>query len=253
MGKLMKYEFRKQLMSKILVLVVVAALEVLFVLGLYLEKDKWLGMASGLLVAAGFIGLFYFSFESVVTFSNDLRTKQSYMLFLTPRNMFQVVGAKIAVTVIQILGAGLAFAGIAIGDVALVCSKNGEMQEFLDAVKAFIKTLTGTEIRLTEIGYVILMVLVTWLLLITMAMFAITLSTTLFANKKYKGFISVLIFFALEYVIGKIAMLMVPTGFLSSKYLVVSTEAWAYIGVYAAAMVLNFVGTALLLEKKVSV
>lgn len=253
MGKLMKYELRKRLMSKILVLVVVAVLEVLFVLGLYLEKDNWLRMASVLLVAVGFIGLFYFSFESVVTFSNDLRTKQSYMLFLTPRNMFQVVGAKIAVTVIQIFGSGLAFAGIAIGDIALVCSKNGEMQEFLDAVKAFIKALTGSEIRLTEIGYVILMVLVTWLLLITMAMFAITLSTTLFANKKYKGFISVLIFFALEYVIGKIAMLMLPTGFLSSKYLVVSTEAWAYIGVYAAAMVLIFVGTALLLEKKVSV
>ncbi len=253
MGKLMKYEFRKQLMSKIVILAVGAVLEILFVLGLFLEKENWLATATGLLLTTAFIGLFYLSFESVVTFSNDLRTKQSYMLFLTPRNMFQVVGAKIAVTIIQIFGAGLVFALIAIGDVALVCSKYGKIQEFFDALKEFVKALTGVEIRLSEIIYVFLMVLVTWLLVITMAMFAITLSTTLFANKKYKGLISVLIFFALEYVIGKIALLMVPTGFLQGQYLVVTTEAWAYIGVYAAAMVLNFVGTALLLEKKVSV
>lgn len=253
MGKLMKYEFRKQLMSKIVILAVGAVLEILFALGLFLEKEKWLATATGLLLTTAFIGLFYLSFESVVTFSNDLKTKQSYMLFLTPRNMFQVVGAKIAVTVIQILGAGLLFAFIAIGDAALVCSKYGKIQEFFDALKEFIKEITGAEIRLNEIIYVLLMVLVTWLLVITMAIFAITLSTTLFANKKYKGLISVLIFFVLEYVVGKIATLMVPTGFLQGEYLVVSAEAWAYIGVYALAMVLNFVGTALLLEKKVSV
>lgn len=253
MGKLMKYEFRKQLMSKIVVLVVVALLEVLFLLGLLLEKGDWLGMASGLLITAGVIGLFYFSFESIITFSNDLRTKQSYMLFLTPRNMFQVVGAKIAVTVIQILGAGLVFAVIAIGDVALVCSKNGKMQEFLDAVKAFVRMLTGVEVRLSEIIYVILMILVTWLVFITMAMFAITLSTTLFANKKYKGFISVTIYFVLEWIVGKIARMMLPTAFLSGRYLVVNTEAWAYIAVYTVVLILDFVGTALLLEKKVNV
>lgn len=253
MGKLMKYEFRKQLMSKIVILAVGAVLEILFALGLFLEKEKWLATATGLLSVLAFIGLFYLSFESVVTFSNDLKTKQSYMLFLTPRNMFQVVGAKIVVTIIQIFGAGLVFAMVAIGDVALVCSKYGKIQEFLDVVKAFVKNLTGVEIRLKEIIYVFLMVLITWLLVVTMAMFAITLSTTLFANKKYKGLISVLIFFALEYIIGKIATLTVPTGFLQGEYLVVGAEAWAYIGVYAAALVLNFVGTALLLEKKVSV
>lgn len=253
MGKLMKYEFRKQLMSKIVILAVGAVLEILFALGLFLEKEKWLATATGLLLTTAFIGLFYLSFESVVTFSNDLKTKQSYMLFLTPRNMFQVVGAKIVVTIIQIFGAGLVFVLVSIGDVALVCSKYGKIQEFLDVIKAFVKNLTGVEIRLKEILYVFLMVLVTWLLVITMAMFAITLSTTLFANKKYKGLISVLIFFVLEYVVGKIATLMVPTGFLQGEYLVVSAEAWAYIGVYALAMVLNFVGTALLLEKKVSV
>ena len=46
---------------------------------------------------------------------------------------------------------------------------------------------------------------------------------------------------------------MVPTGFLEGEYLVVNTEAWAYIGIYVAALALSYVGTAVLLDKKVSV
>ncbi|MGN1085283.1 MAG: hypothetical protein ACI4QX_09765, partial [Lachnospiraceae bacterium] len=209
--------------------------------------------AAGLLMVTAFISLFYFSSDSIITFSNDLKTKQSYMLFLTPRNMFQIVGAKIVVTIIQIVGVGCAFAAIAIGDVFLVCSKFGTVQDFLDGMRSFFQGLTGVEIRLIEVVYVILMVLIAWLVFITMAMFAITLSTTLFANKKYKGVISVIIYFALEWLVGKVAGLLVPTGFLEGDYLVVNTEAWAYIGLYTAVLVLDFVGTALLLEKKVSV
>ena len=53
--------------------------------------------------------------------------------------------------------------------------------------------------------------------------------------------------------IAKIASLVVSTGFLQGEYLVVNTDAWAYIGVYVAALGLCYVGTALLLDKKVSV
>ncbi len=253
MGKLIKYEFRKQLMSKIVVGFIIAALEIVFVLGLFLEEDSWIGVSSGFLVLTGMISLLFFSFESIITYSNDLKTKQSYMLFLTPRNMFQIVGAKILTMVIQIFLAGCVLAAIAIGDVFLVCAKYGSVQEMLENLKLFFNALTGVEIRLIEIVYVILMVLITWLVFVTMAMFAITLSTTIFANKKYKGVISVIIYFALDWIVSKIAGLVVPTGFLEGDYLVVNTEAWAYIAVYAVVLVLDFIGTSLLLEKKVSV
>lgn len=253
MGKLIKYEFRKQLLSKIVVGVVIAALEIYFALGLLLEKEGWLGMATAFLIFAAFISLFYFSFESIVTYSNDLRTKQSYMIFLTPRNMFQVVGAKLITTILQIVLTGCAFAAIAIGDVLLVCAKFGKVQELFDMLKEFFKALTGVEIRLNEVAYVILMMLVAWLVFIAMAMFAITLSTTLLSNWKYKGVVSVALYFALDWIVAKVATLVVPTGFLQSEYLVVNTEAWAFIGVYLGALVLCYFGTALLLEKKVSV
>ena len=119
--------------------------------------------------------------------------------------------------------------------------------------KEFFKMLTGVEIRLIEVIYVLLMVLVAWLVFVALAIFAITLSTTLLSNWKFKGVVSVIIYFALDWCVSKVATLVTPTGFLEGEYLVVNTEAWAFIGVYVATLVLSYVGTALLLDKKVSV
>ena len=253
MGKLIKYEFRKQLLSKIVVGVVVAVLQLVFLGGLIFDNGDWAGTGLGIFAVVAMISLLYFSFESIVTYSNDLKTKQSYMLFLTPRNMFQIVGAKLVTTILQIFICGCAFAAIAIGDIFLLFTVKGDVKEFIDVMKGFFEGLTGVEIRLTEVVYVLLMVLIAWLFFIAMAMFAITLSTTLLSNWKFKGVASVAIFFGLDWLVAKAAGLMISTEFLESEYLVVNTEAWAFIGVYAAALALCYVGTALLLDKKVSV
>ncbi len=253
MGKLIKYEFRKQLMSKIVVGIVIAVLQLVYLAGVIVDNGDWaaIGMGGTLLVAM--ISLLYFSFESVVTYSNDLKTKQSYMLFLTPRNMFQIVGAKLLTTILQIFVCGCAFAAIGIGDVLLICARKGDIKELIEAVKDFFQALTGVEIRLIEIIYVILMMLIAWLVFIALAMFAITLSTTLLSNWKFKGVASVVIYFALDWCVSKVASLATPTGFLEGEHIVVNTEAWAFIGVYVVALALCYVGTALLLDKKVSV
>lgn len=253
MGKLMKYEFRKQLLSKIIVGVLVAALELLYIVGVLTENGDWAGLGAGLLMITAVVALFYFSFEAIITYSNDLKTKQSYMLFLTPRSMYQIVGAKMLTTVLQILGVGLLFAFLLVGDVLLICAKNGEIKVLIEGVKSFFLMLTGIEIRWLEIGYMVFILLVTWLEFILMAFFSITLSTTLFANKRLKGVASVAIYFILEWVIRKLADLVTSAGVPAGEYLVADGEVWAYIGVYAVAMLLCYFGTALLLEKKVSV
>lgn len=253
MGKLIKYEFRKQLLSKLVVGFVVIALQIWYFAGVIFDKENWAGMGLGITMIVAMISLLYFSFESIVTYSNDLRTKQSYMLFLTPRNMFQIVGAKLLTTILQIFVCGCAFVAIVIGDVFLLCAIKGDIKELIDVVKEFFKMLTGVEIRLIEVIYVLLMVLVAWLVFVALAIFAITLSTTLLSNWKFKGVVSVIIYFALDWCVSKVATLVTPTGFLEGEYLVVNTEAWAFIGVYVATLVLSYVGTALLLDKKVSV
>ena len=167
--------------------------------------------------------------------------------------MFQIVGAKLVTTILQIFVCGCAFAAIGIGDVFLICAKKGDVKMFLETVKEFFHALTGVEIRLVEVVYVVLMILIAWLVFIAMAMFAITLSTTLLSNWKFKGVASVAIYFGLDWCVAKVATFVTPTGFLEGEYIVVNTEAWAFIGIYAVALALCYVGTALLLEKKVSV
>lgn len=254
MGKLIKYEFRKQLMSKLVVGFVIVALQVLFAVGLIFNNADWWGaIGFGGTIIVAVCSLLYFSFESIVTYSNDLKTKQSYMIFLTPRNMFQVVGAKLVTTVLQIFVYGCVLTAIGIGDLFLLCAKQRNVDDFFDILKGFVHAFTGVEIRLSEVIYVILMLLIAWLVFVAMAMFSITLSATLLSNWKYKGVVSVIIFFALDWCIAKVANLVTPTGLLEGEYLVVNTEAWAFIGVYAVALALCYVGTSLLLEKKVSV
>lgn len=253
MGKLIKYEFRKQLFSKLVIGAMLLGAEVVFLAGLLFNKGSWGALGLGGIGVLGFGAMFYLSFEILTTYSKDLKTKQSYMLFLVPRNMFQVVGAKMITAVIQIFVGGVLFAGIFIGDVYLLSCAVGKVDEFIGIIKDFIEIFTGAEVRLEELVYLAVMVLVAWLEFTLMAMLAITLSTTLFANKKYKGVVSFLIYLGLEWILGKVAGLVVKTGFLEGEYLLVNTEAWAFIGVYMVAIIAAFFGTSLLLDKKVSV
>lgn len=253
MGKLIKYEFRKQLLSKIVVACVMGGLELVFLVGMLFGVDNWAGFGFGAFIAAAVFSLVFFSFETILTYSNDLKTKQSYMLFLTPRSMFQIVGAKLVTTIMQIVVIGCAYLAVGVMNFFIVIAKYGSIKEVIETIKVGISLVSGAEIRLTEIVFVILMFLVSWLVFVAMAMFAITLSTTLLSNRKYKGVLSVALYFFLDWLVMKVASLVTPTGFMEGEYLVVTAEAWAYIGVYAVALVLCYVGTAMLLEKKVSV
>lgn len=253
MGKLIKYEFRKQLLSKIVVACVIGGLEAFFFLGLIVGNDKWIGTAMGLFIMAAVFSLIYFSFEAIVTYSNDLKTKQSYMIFLTPCNMFQVVGAKLITTIVQIVLVGGAYLAIGVVNGLIIVARYGTLRQLIEIITELFDTISGLEIRLMDIVFLIVMSLVTWMVFVAMAMFAITLSTTVLSNKKGKGVVSIALYFLIDWLVVKVASLVTPTGMMESGYLVVNSEAWAYIGVYAAALVLCYIGTALLLEKKVSV
>lgn len=252
MGKLIKYELKKQMLSKIIVGVLAAISQVIFFVGLLIDNPDWSASGVGILFILGFAAMFYFSFETIVTYSNDLKTKQSYMLFLIPRNMYQVVGAKMITTFLQILLAGAAFVAIFVGDVFAICAKKGEIKEMIEDIKIIFEQISGINVEMAEVMFVICTIFVIWIEFLLMAMLAITLSTTLFANKRYKGVISFGIYVALELLLGKVADL-VTRGTMSGENLEVNAMAWIFIGVYAVAMVLCFFATSWVLDKKISV
>ncbi len=58
------------------------------------------------LVMCTIFGVIYIGIESVNVLHRDLNTKQSYMLFLTPKSSYQILGAKILENGISIIMAG---------------------------------------------------------------------------------------------------------------------------------------------------
>lgn len=252
MRKLIKYELKKQMLSKIMIGVVALIFQLVLIAGMIADKSDWAVAGFMGMVLLTFVALFYFSYETIVTYSNDLKTKQSYMLFLIPRNMYQVVGAKMITAILQIFVAGVAFMAILLGNLFVISARNGAVEEFLELLKRFVEFVVGVNMNMTTVAYMICSVLVVWIEFVLMAMLAITLSTTLFANKRYKGMISFGIYLFFELVVGKVADL-VTSGAMSGEVIQLNAMAWAYIAVYAVAMVLCFLATVWLLDKKISV
>ena len=103
MLKLMKYELRKTAFSKLVLLVITAVAEIAFLIGVFWKKDNILAMGIIFLVMCTIFGVIYIGIESVNVLHRDLNTKQSYMLFLTPKSSYQILGAKILENGISII------------------------------------------------------------------------------------------------------------------------------------------------------
>ena len=123
MLKLMKYEFKKQNTSKWIILGVGVLLEIIFLLGVVLSKENMMGFGLGFLMVLSFIAVFYVSIESIITFSNDLNRKQSYILYMTPHSSFTILGAKLLTAFVTVFVTGFAFFGIFLADGAIVVAK----------------------------------------------------------------------------------------------------------------------------------
>ena len=124
MSRLIKYEFRKSMFSKLIIIGITLVLQVVFLVGLFgdYEESMVLGMI-GLFFTA-LAGIAFIGIESILTLYRDLTTKQSYMLFMTPNSSFRILGAKALENTVAILGAGAFFGGLGALDIWLVAGRN---------------------------------------------------------------------------------------------------------------------------------
>lgn len=253
MLKLMKYEFRKQAFSKIVILLLVGLIELLFFFGIIADKEDVIGTSMGILLLFTFGALFYMAFESIITFSNDLKQKCSYMLFLTPHTSYSIVGAKVLAAAIQIVLAGIAFFLVYFLDLAVLVGKYDQIETLKEIINQFLQEVFSLNIQLKDIVAVVAVIITGWISTITVAFFSITLSTTFLANFKLKGLVSFLIFIALNYLFGVIVNMSLGNVFdinnlhnLTMFYILQSLFMLCF-------TVITYVGTSWMLEKKVSV
>jgi hypothetical protein len=253
MLKLMKYEFRKQAFSKVILLVLAGILELVFFAGIIFDNSDILGLGIGLLVAYGIGALFFLSYEAIFTFYNDLKQKSSYMLFLTPHTSYAIVGAKVVSAGIQILLAGVALFLLAALDGSVLVAKFNMLAEVKELVQAFLQQVYNVDLSLSSIIAVTALIITGWVSTLTVAFFAITLSTTFLANSKLNGFVSFIIFIVINSAYSFIINKFVDTTVTIENFIDL-TKFFTTQSIFMLVFtVITYLGTAWMLEKKVSV
>lgn len=246
MWKLIKYELRKQMQSKAIIFGIVALLEIVWFWGLFMNENLLISTSGFLFVAAN-ISMLYLYFESIVTFSNDLKTKNSYMLFMTPNSSYKIIGAKVLASGIQIIVYGLCFFGIGVLDLGIMAIRIHSVAEIIELIKTFLREAVQIDVNVTYVLISILSLLIVGIFILVLAYLSITLSATFLANKAYKGIISFAIFVLILFVVEKIASAVLGNILLSDGTTIILSILW-----YAAMSIAAYVATAWMLEKRVS-
>lgn len=246
MLKLMKYELRKQMQSKFIIFGIVALLELVWFWGLFMNRNV-LYSTSAILFMVASISMFFLYFESITTFSHDLKTKNSYMMFMTPNSSYKIVGAKILASVIQIIVYGLCFFGIGLLNVGIMTVRFNSFSETIEMVKKLLNEFMNIDVDVTYLFLNLCVVLIAGIFILVLAYVSITLSATFLANKSYKGVVSFAIFALISFGEDKISSALFGNMLLSDGKEMIIFIAW-----YTILSVIAYVATAWMLDKRVS-
>lgn len=200
MGKLLKYELKKTWALKLIILGITAVAEAAFLIALFLDKGSRdaLGVACLLLFFIALGGTILIGVQSVLTLHRDMNTKQGYMLYMTPRNSFQILGAKLLENGLSLALAGGFFFLLGFLDVTLVFSRLGSLEELWKVFQEFVR-MVNDEIRLNTQSILCLVteMLASWLATVSVAYLADIVSSALLKGRKMNGLISFLFFILL--------------------------------------------------------
>ena len=150
------------------------------------------------------IGVAYIGLESVNVLYRDLNTRQSYMLFLTPKSSYQILGAKILENGISIIMTGAFFAVLAAVNVTVATLYIGGLKEMIDMISSFMEINWSMTFTPAEAAFYFFGLLASWIVYIVNADLAVILSASVFAGKKGSGVVAFIIFMIMSMVIGKI-------------------------------------------------
>lgn len=253
MFKLTKYEIRKNITGLVVLFGIIMGLEFYFLMSYMLENRTHTALSASLLVLSTVVAYFCVFIFGVASYSKELKSKTSYLTFMAPVSSYSVIGSKLLST----LAAGVFFAVLlvvlAMADMALFEDMFPETELFSQFISILVDMAgyTTAEFWLTAV-VAVAELLISFFSIVAMAYLAITLSSTAFQNKKYKGVISVAIFVVIVILVSKLGN-MIP-----SVYATIGSVSQAVISVlpqlayFTAVIVVSLIVSARLLDRKVS-
>ena len=191
----------------------------------------------------------------IISYSQDLKNKSGYLVFMAPISSYKVIGAKL----LSILLTGAIIVAVIFGlltlDLSLAYSTYDSIDTFYDFLSNILEmggySLGGVILRLLAF---ILVFLIKFFMTITLAYLAVSVCSTILQTKKIKGFISFVLFIVfyviLSVIASKIPHLSNPgpnATFMEAMYAMIPQ-----IALYFVVMVASYIGSSVLLEKKIS-
>ena len=205
MLRLLKYEFRKTLFPKIVLLALLVIFEGIFLYGYWTGNDSTTTLGLSLFLFTFLCCLLAIGIISLVTLHKDMNTRQGYMLFMTPNSTYRILGAKVAENGLSMLGIGAVGLALCLLDFSLI-------KQELKFITAFLENfgigLTPTFPHLAALlAYIICSILCS----VTTAYLADVISSSLLNGQKGNMVITFALFALLNFGIQKI-MGLVPAS-----------------------------------------
>lgn len=246
MLRLLKYELRKTLASKLILLAITVIAEAIFLFGFWTRRDNTTAIGAALLFFIAIIGIGLMGILSLATLHKDMNTKQGYMLFMTPNSCYRILGAKVLECGISLLIAGVFFFALGVLDFSILLGRDNNQQVwdlFTELMQSVNKEIV---IDVPHVSALFFSMLCAWLCTVTTAYFSDVVSSSLLNGQKWNWLITFAIFLVLNYAISKLLTL-VPASLGVITVLVLQ----GVIALVLAAVM--YVITARLMEKYLSV
>lgn len=250
MLKLMKYEFRKTQVTKLILLAIIAIAEIAYLIGLYGNHEEAAVLSIVALIMLSFLGVFAVGVESISILHRDMNTRQSYMLFMTPNSSYKILGAKVLECSLSILITGAFIFALGALDITLALARQEGLDKMWEMIREFIShiTINGRQLEINApiLAAALLNILTSWIMTIILAYLAVVISAALLNGKQLNGLISFVLFLLLNWGSAKILSL-IPTTMSSVTTLLI------YVAVELVLAAIMYVVTAQIMERKLSV
>ena len=198
MLRLLKYEFRKTLFPKLVLLALLVIFEGVFLYGYWTDNNSTVTLGLSLFLFTFLCGLLAIGIISLVTLHKDMNTRQGYMLFMTPNSTYRILGAKVAENGLSMLGIGAVGLGICLLNFSLI-------KQELEFITSFLKNFgIGLTPTFPHLSALLVYIISSILCSVTTAYLADVICSSLLNGQKGSMVITFVLFALLNFGIQKI-------------------------------------------------
>ena len=212
MLNLIKYEFRKNRMVLMIIGGGLLLLQLFYMFQIFTYKEEeefWLPMSISFLSIYALVCFFTIFILAVSNYDKELKSKSSYLIFMTPNSSYTIIFSKMLSTLFLGIVTAVIITILAVSDINMLHIAIPEAESFTDMLRYILESL---EIPVDKIllGALspLMIFLVYFFAIVSVVYLSITLSATFLQNSKLKGILSVALFLALTYGMGRVENLL---------------------------------------------